>query len=184
MPAQAAAAPVGPMANFCLRNARSLRSRAAARKPARKRQSSPVDNAGRGARREASPRNLSGRPQTVGRSRRPSKPATSSTKQAGLGHTWPRAHEIALKWDIGRWLGFLHAAHPDDLLRPPADRISLERVRDFVAMLSLDMRPSSVAQMIHSLCYAARLIAGGARLGMAFRHQSPAPRPRAANRPL
>jgi hypothetical protein len=59
-----------------------------------------------------------------------------------------------------RWLGFLHVAHPGDLLTPPADRISLERVREYVAMLSADMRPSSVALTIQSLCYAARLIAG------------------------
>jgi hypothetical protein len=58
-----------------------------------------------------------------------------------------------------RWLGFLRANHPDELLRPPADRISLERVREFIAQLSSDMRPTSVAVMIQSLCYAARLIA-------------------------
>ena len=65
-----------------------------------------------------------------------------------------------IRMGYSRWLGFLHTPHPDDLVKPPADRICLERVRDFVARLSLDMVPSSIAQMIHSLCYAARLIAG------------------------
>ncbi len=59
-----------------------------------------------------------------------------------------------------RWLGFLRANHPDDLLRPPAERISPERVRDFVAHLNTDMRPSSVAITVQSLCYAARLTSG------------------------
>uniref|UniRef100_UPI003F9CFF5C hypothetical protein n=1 Tax=Rhodoblastus sp. TaxID=1962975 RepID=UPI003F9CFF5C len=59
-----------------------------------------------------------------------------------------------------RWLGFLFAAHLDDLLRPPADRISLERVRDFNVQLGGEMRPSTVALTIQSLYYAARLIDG------------------------
>jgi len=57
-----------------------------------------------------------------------------------------------------RWLGFLFAARPDDLLRPPADRISLERVRDFNVQLGGEMRPSTVALTIQSLYYAARLV--------------------------
>ena len=59
-----------------------------------------------------------------------------------------------------RWLGFLFAARPDDLLRPPADRISLERVRDFNVQLGGEMRPSTVALTIQSLYYAARLVGG------------------------
>lgn len=57
-----------------------------------------------------------------------------------------------------RWLGFLEANHPVDLLRRPADRISVERVRDFIAHLSLEMRPTSAAVTVQNLCYAARLI--------------------------
>ena len=41
----------------------------------------------------------------------------------------------------------------------PADRISLERVRDFITHLGVDMRPVSAAVTIQSLYYAARLIA-------------------------
>jgi|BarGraIncu00222A_1022003.scaffolds.fasta_scaffold28750_2 integrase len=79
---------------------------------------------------------------------------------SGAGDHLAEGTRTSIRMGYSRWLGFLHAAHPDDLLEPPADRISLERVRDFVARLSLDMVPSSVAQMIHSLCYAGRLIAG------------------------
>lgn len=79
---------------------------------------------------------------------------------SGAGDHLAKGTRTSIRMGYSRWLGFLHAAHPDDLLEPPADRISLERVRDFVARLSLDMVPSSVAQMIHSLCYSARLIAG------------------------
>ncbi len=58
-----------------------------------------------------------------------------------------------------RWLGFLHEMHPDDLFMPPADRITLERVRHFIGQLSLGVRSSTVALSVANLCYAARLIA-------------------------
>lgn len=57
------------------------------------------------------------------------------------------------------WLGFLQANHPDDLLRPLAERIIPERVRGFIAHLSLEVRPTSVAMAADNLNYAARLIA-------------------------
>ena len=69
-----------------------------------------------------------------------------------------------------RWLGFPHANHPDDLLRPPADRISLERVREFIAQPNSEMHRTSVAATIQSLCYAARLIAGDCDWGW-LRHR-------------
>jgi integrase/recombinase XerD len=58
-----------------------------------------------------------------------------------------------------RWLGFLREFYPDDLLKAPADRITLERVRAFVDHLSRGVRPTTVAHVIDNLCYAARLIA-------------------------
>jgi hypothetical protein len=58
-----------------------------------------------------------------------------------------------------RWLGFLKAHHPDDLLNSPADRITPERVRDFIEHLSAEIRQSSVALAADNLYYAARLIA-------------------------
>ena len=58
-----------------------------------------------------------------------------------------------------RWLGFLNVDYPDDLLKSPADRITLERVRAFVDHLGAEIRPTSVAIAVDNLYYAARLIA-------------------------
>jgi hypothetical protein len=58
-----------------------------------------------------------------------------------------------------RWLGFLREFYPDDLLKAPADRITLERVRAFFDHLRREVRPTTVAHVICNLCYAARLIA-------------------------
>ena len=58
-----------------------------------------------------------------------------------------------------RWLGFVKAHDPDDLLKAPADRITLERVRAFIDHLSSEVRPTTVAHVVYNLCYAARLIA-------------------------
>jgi hypothetical protein len=58
-----------------------------------------------------------------------------------------------------RWLGFLQEYFPDDLLKVPADRITPERVRDFIDQLGGEVRPTTVAIVIDNLCYAARLIA-------------------------
>jgi integrase len=58
-----------------------------------------------------------------------------------------------------RWLGFLAEHYPDDLLKPPADRITPDRVRDLIDHLSAEIRSTSVANVVDNLCYAARLIA-------------------------
>ncbi|MEZ5827109.1 MAG: hypothetical protein R3D30_13970 [Hyphomicrobiales bacterium] len=58
-----------------------------------------------------------------------------------------------------RWLGFLKSHHPDDLQLPPPDRITLDRVRAFIEHLAAEVKSTSVAMAIDSLCYAARLIA-------------------------
>lgn len=60
-----------------------------------------------------------------------------------------------------RWLGFLSMRHPDDLHRPPADRLTRDRVRDYLGDLSKTMRPSSVATTLQCLYYGARLLAPG-----------------------
>ncbi len=77
---------------------------------------------------------------------------------ARLGAHLAEGSRHCIRMGYRRWLGFLFAARPDDLLRPPADRISLERVRDFNVQLGGEMRPSSVALTIQSLYYAARLV--------------------------
>ena len=58
-----------------------------------------------------------------------------------------------------RWLGFLKVHYPDELLKPPSDRITPERVRAFIENLSDEIRPTSVAIAADNLYYAARLIA-------------------------
>jgi hypothetical protein len=58
----------------------------------------------------------------------------------------------------GRWLGFLKAKFPADLLKPPADRITPDRVRDFIEHLAAEVRPTTVAIAVDTLCYVARLI--------------------------
>jgi integrase len=58
-----------------------------------------------------------------------------------------------------RWLGFLKEHFPADLLQPPAERITLARVRAFVEQLSSEVEPSSVAIAVGTLYAAARLIA-------------------------
>jgi len=58
-----------------------------------------------------------------------------------------------------RWLGFLKEHYPDDLLKPPTERITPERVRAFIEHLSAEIRPTSVAIAVDNLYYAARLIA-------------------------
>jgi integrase/recombinase XerD len=57
-----------------------------------------------------------------------------------------------------RWLGFLKEHYPDDLLKPPADRVTPARVRAFIDHLSAEIRPTSVANAVDNLGYAARLI--------------------------
>jgi integrase/recombinase XerD len=58
-----------------------------------------------------------------------------------------------------RWLGFVAAHYPADLVLAPADRITPEPVRAFIDQLGREVRPSTVAHVIGNLCYGARLIA-------------------------
>ena len=60
-----------------------------------------------------------------------------------------------------RWLGFLAEHYPNDLLKPPADRITTDRVRAFIEHLRVEIRATSVANVVDNLYYAARLIAPG-----------------------
>ncbi len=84
------------------------------------------------------------------------RPSDLFDETGGAGAHLAEGSRKCIRTGYGRWLGFLRANYPDDLLGPPAERISPKRVRDFVAHLSTDMRPSSVALTVQSLCYAAR----------------------------
>ena len=46
-----------------------------------------------------------------------------------------------------RWLGFLAEHYPDDLLKPPADRITPERVRAFIEHLAARGTADDVAHV-------------------------------------
>jgi hypothetical protein len=59
----------------------------------------------------------------------------------------------------GRLLGFVSEFYPDDLLKAPADRLTLELARDLVDHLREEVRQTTVAHVVHNLCYGARLIA-------------------------
>jgi hypothetical protein len=58
-----------------------------------------------------------------------------------------------------RWLGFLRTYFPADLLLPPADRITPDRVRDLIEHLGVEIRQTSVVNVVDNLRYAARLMA-------------------------
>jgi hypothetical protein len=58
-----------------------------------------------------------------------------------------------------RWLGFLASDHPSDLLKPPTDRITPQRIRDFIDHIEAEVRPTTVAMaVVHLHCFA-RLVA-------------------------
>ena len=80
-------------------------------------------------------------------------------RHAGPGRSPSRGHPQDDQTAYRRWLGFLTEHYPDDLLKPPADRITPERVRAFIEHLSAEIRATSVANAVDNLCYAARLIA-------------------------
>jgi integrase/recombinase XerD len=61
-----------------------------------------------------------------------------------------------------RWLGFLAENYPDDLLKPPAERITSERLKAFIEHLSTEVRSTTVAMAVAHLYCAAGLIAPGA----------------------
>ena len=57
-----------------------------------------------------------------------------------------------------RWLGFVTTGCPADIDLNPAERITPDRVRTYVEQLLNEVRPTSVAAIIHGLHYAARLL--------------------------
>lgn len=58
-----------------------------------------------------------------------------------------------------RWLGFLADHYPSDLMKPPAERITPERVRTFVEYLSGEVGSTSVAMTVAQLYAATSLTA-------------------------
>jgi integrase/recombinase XerD len=58
-----------------------------------------------------------------------------------------------------RWLGFVSEEYSADLLKPPTERITPERVRAFVEHIEAEVRSTTVAMSVAHLYAAARLIA-------------------------
>lgn len=78
---------------------------------------------------------------------------------AGSGaHLSQRTRRI-IRFGWRRFLGFLAAKHPEDLLLPAPDRITPVRVRAYTHHLAPDMNATSVAMTVTQLYNAARLIA-------------------------
>lgn len=77
---------------------------------------------------------------------------------AGPGAHLAEGTRIYIKMVYRRWLGFLAAHHPDDLLFEPAERITPQRVRQFIEDLEPTNRATSIHAVIDRLCQAARLI--------------------------
>jgi len=87
------------------------------------------------------------------------KPGDVFDETAGPGAHLADGTREMIRLVYRRWLGFLQANYPDDLSMPPAKRITPERARAFIAHLSGETRPSSVAIAAARLFAAARLIA-------------------------
>jgi hypothetical protein len=78
---------------------------------------------------------------------------------AGPGAHLAEGTRRMIRFGYRRWLGFLKANYPDDLSKPPAERITPERTRTFIDHLNAEIGPSSVAIAGDHLYAAARLIA-------------------------
>ena len=77
---------------------------------------------------------------------------------AGSGAHLSEGSRRMIRCTYRRWLGFLKTNYPDVFSMPPAERITLERVRAFIEHLDGEIRPSSVAIAGAHLYAAARLI--------------------------
>src|SRR5947208_5200782 len=64
---------------------------------------------------------------------------------AGPGAHLAEGTRGMIRFGYRRWLGFLKANYPDDFSMPPAERITLKRVRAFIDHLSAETKPSTVA---------------------------------------
>jgi integrase len=79
--------------------------------------------------------------------------------KAGAGAHLSDSSKRAILFGWRRWLGFLARNYPTLLALPAADRITLERVRDYVDDLGATMNDTSVGMTIARLYDGARLIA-------------------------
>jgi hypothetical protein len=77
---------------------------------------------------------------------------------AGPGAHLTESTRICIEMVYRRWLGFLAAHHPDDLRLKPAERITTQRVGQFITDLKPTNRATSIHTTIDRLYQAARLI--------------------------
>ena len=87
------------------------------------------------------------------------KPGDIFDESLGPGAHHSRGWRMTVETSYRRWLGFLDEHYRADLQKPPAVRITPERMRDFVEHLSTEVRPTTVAMYVANLYAAARLIA-------------------------
>lgn len=64
---------------------------------------------------------------------------------------WAEATRSAIKLSYGRWLGYLNLTEPNVLLRAPARRLSMSRLRAYVAHLRQSAAASSCATYLSNL---------------------------------
>ena len=72
-------------------------------------------------------------------------------ESCGPGAHYSEGWRRMIRTTYRRWLGFLTEHYPADLLKPPAERITPERVRAFIEHLSAEVRPTTVAMAIDNL---------------------------------
>lgn len=62
------------------------------------------------------------------------------------------------QYSHGRWLGHLAVADPEALLKPPGERLTMDRMKRFVIELQREVRATTVASTVDGIYQAARLI--------------------------
>ncbi len=77
---------------------------------------------------------------------------------AGPGADFSPGTRKMIEVSYRRWLGFLNTIYPADFSLLPVERIKPERVRNFIAQLSTESKPITVALVVHLLHAAAKLI--------------------------
>ncbi len=87
------------------------------------------------------------------------KPGDIFDESCGPGAHHSQGWRRMVRTSYRRWLGFLFEYYRADLSKPPATRITPERVQAFVEQLSTEVRPTTVAISVANLYAAARLIA-------------------------
>ena len=82
-------------------------------------------------------------------------------EDGGPASHWAERTKRTILFDYRRWLGHLHHADPDVLDLAPADRVTENRIRIYVAMLQATIKPSGTHNYIKHLFDAVRVMHPG-----------------------